>query len=71
MAKELYVEMHITKKVLVDLTGYDVNMTDPKSVEEYVNLYASGDIDCHEDIIDYRWEVTDYVVRNKKRKGQN
>ena len=71
MAKELYVEMHITKKVLVDLTGYDVNMTDPKSVEKYVKLYASGDIDCHEDIIDYRWEVTDYVVRNKKKRGQN
>jgi hypothetical protein len=45
-------------------------MTDPWSVEEYVNLYASGDIDCHDDIIDYRWEVTDYAVKNKKRKGQ-
>lgn len=70
MAKEIYVEVHTTKKVLIDLTGHDVNMTDPRSVEEYVNLYASGDIDCHEDIIDYRWEVTDYAVKNKKRKGQ-
>ena len=71
MAKEIYAEVHITKKVLIDLTGYDVDMTDPRSVEEYVNLYASGDIDCHENIIDYRWEVTDYVVKNKKKKGQN
>ena len=68
MAKEIYVEMNITKKVVIDLTGYDVDMTNPKSIEEYVKLYADGDIDCHENIIDYRWEVTDYEVANKKRR---
>ena len=71
MAKEIYVEMKITKKVLIDLTGYNVDMTDPESIKQYVKLYADDYIDCHEDIIDYRWEVTDYAVANKKRKRRN
>ena len=70
MAKEIYVEMNITKKVVIDLTGYNVDITNPESIKKYIKLYADGYIDCHENTIDYHWEVTDYKVANKK-KGDN
>lgn len=68
MSKKIYVEMEISKSVIIDLTGCNVDMTDPKSIEEYVNLYASGDIDCHEEPVEYGWNVTHYNVVNEKKK---
>ena len=68
MSKKIYVEMEITKKVIIDLTGYNVDMTNPKSIEEYINLYAGGDIECHEEPIGYSWSITHYNVVNEKRK---
>ena len=68
MAKRIYVEMEISKSVIIDLTGHDVDMTNPKSIEEYINLYASGDIECHEDPVEYSWNVTGYNVIDEKKK---
>lgn len=68
MSKKVYVEMEISKSVIIDLTGCDVDMTNPKSVEEYVNLYASDDLECHEEYVDYSWSVTAYNVVDEKRK---
>lgn len=69
MSKKVYVEMEISKSVIIDLTGCDVDMTDPKSVEEYVNLYASDDLECHEEPVEYSWSVTSYsVVKDKKKR---
>lgn len=71
MSKKIYVEMEITKAVVIDLTGCDVDMTNPKSIEEYIDLYAGGDIECHEEPVAYGWSITHYNVVNekKKRKG--
>ena len=68
MSKKIYIEMEITKSVIIDLTGYDVDMMNPKSIEEYIDLYASGDIECHEEPVEYSWGIIHYNVVNEKRK---
>lgn len=68
MSKKVYVEMEITKSVIIDLTGYSVDITDPKSVEEYIDLYASGDIECHEEPVECGWIITHYSVVDEKKK---
>ena len=70
MSKKVYVEMEISKSVIIDLTGCDVDMTNPKSVEEYVNLYASDDLECQEKIVEYSWNVTAYNIVREKKKGK-
>jgi hypothetical protein len=68
MAKKIYVDLTITKSVIIDLTGYDVDMTNPESIEEYIDLYARGDIECHEDPVEYAWNVIHYNVMNERKK---
>lgn len=68
MSKKIYVEMEITKRVIIDLTGTEVDMTNPKSIMKYVDLYASGDIDCHEEPVEYSWYVTGCSAINEKKR---
>lgn len=70
MSKKIYVDLEITKSVIIDLTGYDVDMTDPKSIEKYIDLYARGDIECHEEPVEYGWNVIHYDIINEKKKGK-
>lgn len=70
MAKKIYVDLEITKSVIIDLTGYDVDMTNPESIEKYINLYVGGDIECREEPIEYGWNILHYNVVNEKKKGK-
>ena len=67
MEKEVCFEVVERKRVIIDLTGYDVDMTDPKSIEKYIDWYITGNIECNARTVDFDYELVNWSRKKGKR----